>query len=141
MTTIQHTTKTYAPLFYKDEQLYYLAKHNLNYTPLSFYDFDNNYSYFMRESKDGEVYYSTRGKYYKLQSVLQSTTVADTPHLLITPDEVMRLPENKQIVFIKGISSICCDRPNYYDFRNLKEHSEIKPPHEIDFFEAILTNF
>jgi len=90
----------------------------------------------MKKSKDGEVYYySNKDRdHYKLQALLQSITIADTPHLLITPDEVMRLPENKQIVFIKGISPIRCNRPNYFDFDNLKKRSDIKQTHEVDFF-------
>jgi type IV secretion system protein VirD4 len=68
-----------------------------------------------------------------LRFYLKSETDTDASRPLITPDEVTRLYDDEQIVFIKGIRPIRCYRPNYYNFRDLKEHSEIKPPHEIDF--------
>lgn len=65
---------------------------------------------------------------------LQSTTINNNPRQLITPDEVMGLQENEQIIFIKGINPIRCDRPNYYEFSEINERSNIKPLHEVDFF-------
>ena len=45
----------------------------------------------------------------------------------------MRLPEDEQIVFMKGISPILCYRIPYYRIENLGKSSEIKPPDSIDF--------
>jgi type IV secretion system protein VirD4 len=54
-------------------------------------------------------------------------TLADTSRLLITPDEVMRMYDYEQIVFMKGLKPIYCYRPNYFEFSDLKEYSEMKP--------------
>jgi type IV secretion system protein VirD4 len=62
-----------------------------------------------------------------------SKTVADSSRLLITPDEVMRMYDDQQIVFMKGLKPIHCYRTNYYDFIDLNEHSKILPPKEINF--------
>lgn len=154
MTTIQNMTKTYVRSVNQDKQLWYLVRGSTtSYRKLSPDNYD--YTYLIKISEDGKLYYrlddynfnkiknsqlfmarnlDNDNRFREVLYYLQSTTVADTPHLLITPDEVMRLPENEQIVFIKGISPIRCDRPNYYDFSNLKERSNIKPLHEVDFF-------
>jgi type IV secretory pathway TraG/TraD family ATPase VirD4 len=62
-----------------------------------------------------------------------SNTFTHTPRPLMTPDEVMRMPNNKQLIFIKGLKPIRCDRPNYYDHRTWSERSKMPPPKEVDF--------
>jgi type IV secretion system protein VirD4 len=62
-----------------------------------------------------------------------SSTFTHTSRPLMTPDEVMRMPHNKQIIFIKGLKPIHCDRPNYYDHTTWNERSKMPPPKEIDF--------
>lgn len=54
----------------------------------------------------------------------------------MTPDEVMRMPHNKQLIFIKGLRPIFCDRPNYYDNKIWLERSKIPAPKQIDFYDA-----
>ncbi|MGJ0484317.1 MAG: type IV secretory system conjugative DNA transfer family protein [Methylomicrobium sp.] len=53
----------------------------------------------------------------------ESTTHASRP--LMTPDEVMRMPDTEQIIFMKGLKPIRCHRPNYYDFPELDADSKI----------------
>ena len=63
-----------------------------------------------------------------------SSTFVSTYRMLITPDEVMRMNENEQIVFMKGLKPILCDRPNYYEFGDLDQCCDgIEPPHDVDY--------
>lgn len=57
-----------------------------------------------------------------------STTVTNISRQLITPDEVMRMNDNEQIVFMKGLKPIHCCRLSYYDVPETLEDSKIKPP-------------
>ena len=58
----------------------------------------------------------------------RSTTVTNISRPLITPDEVMRMNDDDQIVFMKGLKPIYCRRLNYRDFQETLEDSKIKPP-------------
>jgi type IV secretion system protein VirD4 len=62
-----------------------------------------------------------------------SRTSALAARPLITPDEVMRMSDRTQIIFMKGLKPIYCHLPKYYEFLDLDERSKIPPPKEIDF--------
>lgn len=143
MTTTKHTSSTYEPPLMNankeinaHNELYYRLKDNTSYNLLPSYVLDA-LTALTNSSQDGLIYF--RSKYYphdyhQLPNVLKSETIANTSRQLITPDEVMRLQEDEQIVFIKGMKPIHCYRPNYYEFLPLKDRIDIEPPHEVDFF-------
>ena len=54
-----------------------------------------------------------------------SQTFTKTSRQLLTPDEVMRIPRDKQIIFIRGEKPIYCDRPAYYNHSDICEQSKI----------------
>jgi type IV secretion system protein VirD4 len=74
--------------------------------------------------------------YSKTLGSNSSNTSSHTSRRLMTPDEVMRMPHNKQLIFIKGLRPIFCDRPNYYDNKIWLERSKIPAPKQIDFYDA-----
>ncbi|MGJ0491196.1 type IV secretory system conjugative DNA transfer family protein [Methylobacter sp.] len=76
---------------------------------------------------------STASNYSETRSSNSSRTSTYTSRSLMTPDEIMHMPGNNQIVFFKGLKPIYLDLPKYYEFPSLKERSEIPPPQEIDF--------
>ena len=137
MTTIPQSTNTYGPFInYSNEQLYYRPKHDLQFYQPWLYSLENNAT-LSSISADGQLYYQSKhdSNFYPVpQNAWKSTTVSDASFPLITPDEVMRMFDDEQIIFIKGIRPIRCYRPNYYDFDVLKERSKEEPSHEIDFF-------
>ncbi|MCI5141136.1 MAG: type IV secretory system conjugative DNA transfer family protein [Candidatus Electrothrix sp. ATG1] len=53
---------------------------------------------------------------------------------LITPDEVMRLREDEQIIFMKGMKPIRCILQPYYTNDQAEKDSEIAPPEDVSFF-------
>lgn len=136
MTTIQHTSHTsqIAPNN-TNEQLYYLSKYGFFYAIPPDYSFDNH-TYFLQSTKDGIVYFRSKiypQSYFPVPNLQISSTVSNTSRPLITPDEVMRLPEDEQIVFMKGISPILCYRIPYYRIEFLDKASKINPPYSIKF--------
>lgn len=52
---------------------------------------------------------------------------------LLTPDEVLHMHPNNQIVFIKSLYPLCLDLPKYYNCNKLKGRSELPPPQDISF--------
>ena len=58
----------------------------------------------------------------------RSTTVTNISRPLITPDEVMRMNDDDQIVFMKGLQPIYCYRLSYYKVPQALADSKIKPP-------------
>jgi type IV secretion system protein VirD4 len=72
---------------------------------------------------------------YPLPSDLRSQSVAisEAARPLINPDEVMRMEDNKQIIFMKGSKPILCFRLNYYELYEINRRNKIPPPKEIDF--------
>lgn len=91
---------------------------------------------FLQLSQDGITYFRSRdnpNNYYPMPVNCMSSTISNTSRPLITPDEVMRLPEIEQIVFIKGISPILCYRHSYRDIAWMYQYSEIEPPDKINF--------
>lgn len=62
-----------------------------------------------------------------------SATVAYTARRLITPDEVMRMHDEEQIVFMKGLKPLRCNRIPYYESDEFFRRSNIEPPKEVDF--------
>lgn len=62
-----------------------------------------------------------------------SITQAYTSRPLITPDEVLNMHPNKQIVFFKSLNPIYLDLPKYYEFPELQAKSDLPPPQEINF--------
>ncbi|MGJ0515470.1 MAG: type IV secretory system conjugative DNA transfer family protein [Methylomicrobium sp.] len=62
-----------------------------------------------------------------------SRTGSFAPARLMTADEVLRMRENEQIVFINGTKPIFCYLAKYYESPDLEADSKILPPEEIDF--------
>jgi type IV secretory pathway TraG/TraD family ATPase VirD4 len=133
MTTVQHTSTTF-----QNDQIQGKDKLDSIFYPESVQlTIDDDRTKLSDLSKKGELYF--RAKTYHQQNhqvpkAHSSSTISNTSRPLITPDEVMRLPEDDQIIFMKGLKPIHCFRPHYYQFDNLNQFSQIKPPHDIDFF-------
>ena len=72
--------------------------------------------------------------YTETSGINFSKTTAHTSRRLMTPDEVMRMSDYEQIIFMKGLKPIWCNLTGYYKSIVLKDRSIIKPPQEIDFF-------
>lgn len=68
--------------------------------------------------------------YFSMQSS-STTTLASFP--LMTPDEVMRMKKNDQIIFIRGLDPIYGKLIKYYEHPNPLKYSQISPPQDIDF--------
>jgi type IV secretion system protein VirD4 len=136
MTTTEHTSHTYqAAPNNTNEELYYLSKHDSLFYPMPNYSFDNHI-FFLQSSQDRNVYFRSKRyhqSFYLVPNIGMSSTVSNTSRPLITPDEVMRLPEDEQIVFMKGISPILCYRIPYYRIGDLGKTADIKPPCGINF--------
>jgi type IV secretion system protein VirD4 len=62
-----------------------------------------------------------------------SVTTAHVARRLMTPDEIMRMPYHEQIILIKGLKPIFCDRPGYHECSLLNQSSKIPPLKLIDF--------
>jgi type IV secretion system protein VirD4 len=79
---------------------------------------------------------TTYGSYYtqnsQTQSQNSSDTLTHTSRPLLTPDEVMRMPNDMQLIFIKGLRPIFCDLAKFFEF-TLYENSKIAPPKKINF--------
>lgn len=56
-----------------------------------------------------------------------------TARRLITPEEVMNMPGDKQIVFFRGLKPMYLNLPKYYEFEYLRKQSELPPPHDVNF--------
>jgi len=67
------------------------------------------------------------------QSTNFSITQAYTARRLITPDEVLHMQSNKQIVFFKSLYPMFLDLPKYYEIEGFQERSQIEPPQKINF--------
>jgi type IV secretory pathway TraG/TraD family ATPase VirD4 len=140
ITTVAHPSHTYTFSIPNmgGEPLYYLSKFDNKYYQIQPYSL-NHLTEFFNSSQDRVVYryrydpYIMNGYYEAVPSIDRSSTVSNTSRPLITSDEVMRLPENEQIVFMKGIKPINCFRLSYYEFTNLQERSKIKPPYNVHF--------
>ena len=52
---------------------------------------------------------------------------------IIMPDEVMRLHDEAQIVFMKGVSPIKAMKPPYYRVDEYIKNTKIKPPFDVSF--------
>jgi|GEM_PF-944499 len=63
-----------------------------------------------------------------------SSTLTYTSRPLMTPGEVMRMPNNNQLIFIKGLKPIYCELPKFFEFEDLNKLSKIRPPKAISFF-------
>ncbi len=141
ITTVAHPSYTYTFSIPNmgGEPLYYLSKFDSKYYQIQPYSL-NHLTEFFNSTKDGVVYrhcydVSIINEYYydPVPSIDRSSTVSNTSRPLITPDEALRLPENEQIVFMKGISPILCYRIPYYQLIDLDNRSKIKPPYSINF--------
>lgn len=62
-----------------------------------------------------------------------SSQVGFVGRRLITPDEAMRLREDEQIIFMKGMKPIRCILQPYYTNDQAKKDSEIAPPEDVSF--------
>jgi type IV secretion system protein VirD4 len=86
---------------------------------------------------DGTSNGSTYGSYYtqnsQTRSQNSSNTLTHTSRPLLTPDEVMRMPNDMQLIFIKGLRPIFCDIVKFFEFSILYEDSKIAPPQKINF--------
>ena len=56
-----------------------------------------------------------------------------TGRYLLTPDEVMRMPPTKQMVFGKGLKPMYLDLTPFYRLESQLQKSQIPPPHPINF--------
>jgi type IV secretion system protein VirD4 len=85
---------------------------------------------------DGTSNGTTYGSYYTQNSHTRSQNSSDTltytSRPLLTPDEVMRMPNDMQLIFIKGLRPIFCDIVKFFKL-NLYEYSKIAPPKKINF--------
>jgi type IV secretory pathway TraG/TraD family ATPase VirD4 len=142
ITTVAHPSYTYTFSIPNmgGEPLYYRSKYDGDYYQIEPYSL-NHLRKFFSSTQDGVVYrynpICNSVHYDPVPSFDRSSTVSNTSRPLITPDEVMRLPEDEQIVFMKGISPILCHRIPYYRIgdgeASLQERSNIEPPDKVDF--------
>lgn len=63
----------------------------------------------------------------------RSANAAFVGRRIIMPDEVLRMHDQEQIIFMKGLRPICASRPPYFYLKDQREKTEIKPPHDVDF--------
>ena len=134
ITTTQQTSTNYQCAWNNGEPLYYLSKFD-NYFYLMHPNFFDKPASFLQSSKDGIIYLQSKinlNEYYPAPNIHVSSTVSNISRPLITPDEVMRLPENEQIVFVKGIKPILCYRPACYQIIGY-DSTQIDPPEAVDF--------
>jgi type IV secretion system protein VirD4 len=66
-------------------------------------------------------------------AVGRSTQTNFVGRRLITPDEVMRMHDYEQIIFLKGLKPIRATRIPWHSVRELALLGEIAPPEEIDY--------
>lgn len=66
------------------------------------------------------------------RSDTSSTAYSLMSRLLMTTDEVLRMPITKQIISIKGSKHILADLPRYHESALLEALSEIPPPDDIN---------
>jgi len=57
-----------------------------------------------------------------------------TARNLITPGEVMNMPVDKELVFFKGLKPMYLDLPRFYNIEGMIKLSDLKPPHDVDFY-------
>jgi type IV secretory pathway TraG/TraD family ATPase VirD4 len=99
---------------------------------------------FFTSSKDGEIYTFEHQKlesekvtyhYRTLPTAGKLLSIAGTsiPRRLITPDEVLRLKENEQIIFMKGVKPIFSYRVSYHEIESCNNESNTPPPYNVDF--------
>lgn len=63
----------------------------------------------------------------------ESVNAAFVGRRIIMPDEVMRLHDEAQIVFMKGVAPIKAMKPPYYRVEDYAEKTKIKPPFDVNF--------
>jgi type IV secretion system protein VirD4 len=66
-------------------------------------------------------------------SMSSSNTTALVPSPAISPEKIMQLREDMQIILIKGLVPILCYLLKYYQLPHMAELSEIPPPKETAF--------
>jgi type IV secretion system protein VirD4 len=52
----------------------------------------------------------------------------DTERALLTPDEVRRLPDDDQLIFVSGHAPIYCNKIRYYRDATFKDRASLPPP-------------
>ncbi len=62
-----------------------------------------------------------------------SITVNHTGRALMTPDEVLHMHPDKQIVFTKSLFPLYLDLPKYHESPEMVKKSDLPPPQKIDF--------
>jgi type IV secretion system protein VirD4 len=68
------------------------------------------------------------------ESTANSITHSYTSRRLITPDEVMRMRHNDQIIFMKGLEPIYCNLLGYYEIPRFSDLvKNYPPPKPVDF--------
>jgi type IV secretion system protein VirD4 len=77
--------------------------------------------------------YGNHSSYSENRSSNSSSTSSHTARRLMTPDEILHMPQDKQLFFIKGLNPIYCDLVKYYEDEKLRAFSEIPPPKDVNF--------
>ncbi len=63
----------------------------------------------------------------------QSTNAAFVGRRIIMPDEVMRMHDEEQVIFMKGIAPIRAMKPPFYADEDSLAKTKIKPPFDVSF--------
>ncbi|WNB74576.1 type IV secretory system conjugative DNA transfer family protein [Methylomonas koyamae] len=84
--------------------------------PIDTYSYNNGRT-------EGSANWNSNDAQNKSYSVSTSTIFRP----LLSPDQVLCLPRNKQIILIKGLRAILCDLIRYCDIDDLKQKSRIPP--------------
>jgi type IV secretion system protein VirD4 len=77
--------------------------------------------------------YGNHSSYSENRSSNSSSTSSHTARRLMTPDEILHMPQDKQLFFIKGLNPIYCDLVKYYEDEELLAYSKIPPPKDVNF--------
>ena len=138
-TTVQQSTYTYErpTLIKSTDNLFYKSKYDNIFCNFDQYS-STSYENFLNYTPDGQLFIHSKvppGKssYLPVQNNYGAISVSDASRHLINPDEVIRIYDDEQIVFIKGLRPIRCYLLNYYNFDELIRRSLIPPPKEVNF--------
>lgn len=83
----------------------------------------------------GQSTIMVKSKSYNSAAILdRSYSMQETKRELMTPDEVQRMPENDEIIFVAGFPPIYARKIQYYKDSNFQPRSKIPYPRKSDFF-------
>lgn len=63
----------------------------------------------------------------------QSANAAFVGRRIIMPDEVMRMHDREQIIFMKGLKPMRAWKKNYFEYEEEGDKTKIKPPYPVSF--------